>query len=455
MDQARRRAERDAQTDASAEAQRLAAGLRSGELSEVALIVAAHLGDSASQSVLGTHPPGGELAARFEEVIRAGVRVGPGRVTRLEDPAHLEALARDCVEFLAGAEGRQEVCEALAAMAANDYPLAATRLAALEEARWEGSAWVELLGALERAQAVHVAPTRRRRVDALRRALRGCAEGRVGERSPYPWLAGRVSARLLGRSLAPPPPQAELPPAEPGPRGIRIDYSGLAACAAFPPAWRTALWDDLERVLAGETDALLPVEGPRGGWCQLPLVPPGLLARLGVRRTPAVAHLLLRDDFEPSLEIVAVARYPWLRVEKASASCVETYSYVFAQSGAEALPDHDISQCSYLRPPHNALPFHRGVSLAQLRGAVESLVTALSEPTRYPEPEARDPRETKHAAVLPELRARSAALLAQRSDPRDGQLVTGRCPRCSADGDLRVIASPRLVVCYRCYFDWW
>ena len=165
---------------------------------------------------------------------------------------------------------------------------------------------------------------------------------------------------------------------------------------------------------------------------------------------------LLRDEGAPALELVDVARYPWLRVERVVQDCHAVYSYVFAESGAEELPRHDLSQCRFLAPPHSALPFHTGVSLLQLRGAVESLRETLQDPNpSLPEPLTQDRREAKHADVLPELRERSAALLAQRTEPRDGELVVGRCPRCSAEEELRVIASYRLVVCYGCYFDWW
>ncbi|HBP21073.1 MAG TPA: hypothetical protein DEA08_25215 [Planctomycetes bacterium] len=441
----------------------MAARLRGGELSEEALHVAAYLGDEASRAVVGTPESDCDMKERLRKVVRGGFRTGPGRVASVGDRALLEGLARDCVERLLPAFGRRgdELRVGLDHLAGGRVEQA---LAVLGEVRGEvrsGEEWPALYSLFESAAAVHLAPTERRRACGVLEVTGSCARALrcLGAEPDSPWLARRLVARILKRPL----PEAPVP-SNPGrsatsPVGFAVAPHVIAMLAAFPTPWRAALWGTLERFVEGDESAALPVAGTNGPWRQLPIAPRStLLTRLRLMAPQAVAYLLFRPTLGERLELCDLSPYPWSAVrEEPYADAMRAYEYEFAASGDRELPEHYVDACLYLRPPYDRLDFGTRVGFADLRGAVESLAVTLTTPDELTsfEEQVPDRRDSRHAAVLPELRERSVPLLAQREQPQDGQLVEGECPRCSAAGELRVIESHQLAVCFRCYFDWW
>jgi len=276
------------------------------------------------------------------------------------------------------------------------------------------------------------------------------------------------------RRSAPPPTFAE---------GAEVvcHFSMIPDLAALPSSLRQAVWDSLSRLVQADQASAqrLPVEDTtEPGWFQLhatwrrsALDPRAWIDRAKGHRPLEAFLLLLQPDPGVPAEIVLLGRWRWLQVERRfDMDGGSSISFRAAQESDEELPRPQVDAWS-LMGEHTGLEPQKGLSVQALREATEHLAGVLERwdgmseseqqaifeaHTKVQAKRSRDSElERSRAARTPELQAKSAEVIAGRDLAKVGATIVGRCPHCSQEGDLRVFASQRFVLCYPCYFDWW
>lgn len=254
----------------------------------------------------------------------------------------------------------------------------------------------------------------------------------------------------------------------------------IAKLAVLPSSLRQAVWETLGKLAQADEGAVqrLPVdEATEPGWFQLhvtrqrfALDPRAWIDRAKGRRPPEAFLLCFQQNNAVPPELVLIGRWRWLHVDRRFGMDGGTQLSARAAEGSEELPSPPVDACSLLGE-HAGLEPEKGLTVQALREATEYLAgvleswEAMSEAERqaafeaHPAVQVEGARvielERSRAARTPGLQAKSVEVLAGRDLAREGATIVGRCPQCSQEGDLRVFAARRFVLCYPCYFDWW
>lgn len=255
----------------------------------------------------------------------------------------------------------------------------------------------------------------------------------------------------------------------------------IAELAVLPSSLRQAVWETLGKLAQADEGAVqrLPVdEATEPGWFQLHVTrqrsafdPRAWIDRAKGRRPPEAFLLCFQQNDGVPPELVLIGRWRWLHIDRRFG--MEGGSRISARAAEESeeeLPSPPVDACSLLGE-HAGLEPEKGLTVQALREATEYLAAvlesweAMSEAERqaafeaHPAVQVESARaielERSRAARTPGLQAKSVEALAGRDLAREGATIVGRCPQCSQEGDLRVFASQRFVLCYPCYFDWW